>query len=101
LGYFRPPGTFSFTTGNTQFFSLVGCFCSLFLAQYRAGEQDIIDRRYHSVYSGNPYFDKPWLAYPNRADRSFCAGINFAHPEAFGQDVGCGDRLVIIVGTAK
>ena len=24
LGYFRPPGTFSFTTGNSQFFGLVG-----------------------------------------------------------------------------
>ncbi|AMR34655.1 hypothetical protein A0256_22790 [Mucilaginibacter sp. PAMC 26640] len=30
LGYFRPPGTFSFTTGNTQFFSLVGVFVVYF-----------------------------------------------------------------------
>jgi hypothetical protein len=30
LGYFRPPGTFSFTTGNTQFFSLVAVFVIYF-----------------------------------------------------------------------
>lgn len=30
LGYFRPPGTFSFTTGNMQFFSLVGVFVCYF-----------------------------------------------------------------------
>lgn len=30
LGYFRPPGTFSFTSGNTQFFSLVGVFVCYF-----------------------------------------------------------------------
>nr|WP_294941971.1 hypothetical protein [uncultured Mucilaginibacter sp.] len=30
LGYFRPPGTFSFTTGNTQFFSLVAVFVVYF-----------------------------------------------------------------------
>lgn len=26
MGFFRPPGTFSFTNGNTQFYSLLGCF---------------------------------------------------------------------------
>jgi len=31
LGYFRPPGTFSFTTGNTLFFSLVTGFVVYFL----------------------------------------------------------------------
>ncbi len=31
LGYFRPPGTFSFTTGNTQFFSFVAIFVIYFL----------------------------------------------------------------------
>lgn len=31
LGFFRPPGTFSFTTGNTQFYSLVTCFVFYFL----------------------------------------------------------------------
>lgn len=30
LGYFRPPGTFSFTTGNSQFYSLVACFLFYF-----------------------------------------------------------------------
>ncbi len=30
LGYFRPPGTFSFTTGNTQFFGVVGAFIIYF-----------------------------------------------------------------------
>ena len=30
LGYYRPPGTFSFTTGNTQFWSLVGVFVIYF-----------------------------------------------------------------------
>ncbi|GAB1858087.1 hypothetical protein MHTCC0001_29240 [Flavobacteriaceae bacterium MHTCC 0001] len=30
LGYFRPPGTFSFTNGNTMFFSLVACFVFYF-----------------------------------------------------------------------
>jgi len=30
LGYFRPPGTFSFTTGNVQFFSLVAVFVIYF-----------------------------------------------------------------------
>jgi hypothetical protein len=30
LGYYRPPGTFSFTTGNTQFWSLVGVFIMYF-----------------------------------------------------------------------
>lgn len=30
LGYFRPPGTFSFTTGNTQFFSFVAVFVVYF-----------------------------------------------------------------------
>jgi hypothetical protein len=31
LGYFRPPGTFSFTTGNTQFYTFVTCFVFYFL----------------------------------------------------------------------
>lgn len=31
LGYFRPPGTFSFTTGNTSFFGLVAGFIFYFL----------------------------------------------------------------------
>lgn len=31
LGYFRPPGTFSFTTGNTLFYSFVGCYVIYFL----------------------------------------------------------------------
>ncbi|MEO6520471.1 MAG: hypothetical protein ABIN91_02265 [Mucilaginibacter sp.] len=31
LGYMRPPGTFSFTTGNSQFYSLVTCFVFYFL----------------------------------------------------------------------
>lgn len=30
LGYFRPSGTFSFTTGNTQFFGVVGIFVMYF-----------------------------------------------------------------------
>jgi len=30
LGYFRPPGTFSFTTGNSQFFACVGVFVIYF-----------------------------------------------------------------------
>ena len=30
LGYFRPSGTFSFTTGNTLFFSLVACYVVYF-----------------------------------------------------------------------
>lgn len=30
LGYFRPPGTFSFTTGNTQFWSIVAVFVIYF-----------------------------------------------------------------------
>ena len=30
LGYFRPPATFSFTNGTTQFFSLSGCFILYF-----------------------------------------------------------------------
>jgi hypothetical protein len=31
LGYFRPPGTFSFTTGNTEFYGVVTCFVFYFL----------------------------------------------------------------------
>ncbi|WP_448702985.1 hypothetical protein ACFGVR_11595 [Mucilaginibacter sp. AW1-3] len=31
LGYFRPPGTFSFTTGNTLFFSFVAAYVIYFL----------------------------------------------------------------------
>ncbi|MDT0642508.1 hypothetical protein RM553_06645 [Zunongwangia sp. F363] len=30
MGFFRPSGTFSFTTGNSMFFSLVGCFVLYF-----------------------------------------------------------------------
>ncbi|WP_372753003.1 hypothetical protein [Mariniflexile sp.] len=30
MGFFRPPGTFSFTNGNTMFFSLVACFVFFF-----------------------------------------------------------------------
>ncbi|MEM9143623.1 MAG: hypothetical protein AAGA86_11590 [Bacteroidota bacterium] len=30
LGYFRPPGTFSFTTGTSQFFGLLACFVLYF-----------------------------------------------------------------------
>ncbi len=30
LGYYRPPGTFSFTTGNTQFFGFVSVFVMFF-----------------------------------------------------------------------
>lgn len=30
MGYFRPPGTFSFTNGNTLFYSLVACFIFYF-----------------------------------------------------------------------
>lgn len=30
LGYFRPPGTFSFTNGNTFLFSLIACFIFYF-----------------------------------------------------------------------
>ncbi|WP_331147225.1 hypothetical protein [Hymenobacter sp.] len=30
LNYFRPPGTFSFTSGNTQFFMFAGCFVFYF-----------------------------------------------------------------------
>lgn len=30
MGYFRPPGTFSFTTGNVMFFSFVACFLFYF-----------------------------------------------------------------------
>lgn len=30
MGYFRPPGTFSFTTGTTQFYSFAACFILYF-----------------------------------------------------------------------
>lgn len=30
MGYFRPPGTFSFTTGNVMFYSFVACFVFYF-----------------------------------------------------------------------
>jgi len=30
MGYFRPPGTFSFTSGNVMFFSLAACFIFYF-----------------------------------------------------------------------
>lgn len=33
LGFFRPPGTFSFTTGLSSFFGLVGCFVLYFFLQ--------------------------------------------------------------------
>jgi hypothetical protein len=32
MGYFRPPGTFSFTNGNTMFFSFIACFVFYFWA---------------------------------------------------------------------
>lgn len=32
-GYLRPPGTFSFTSGNVSFFSLVGCYVMYFWLQ--------------------------------------------------------------------
>lgn len=36
MGYFRPPGTFSFTTGNVLFFSFVACYVVYFwLAQVK------------------------------------------------------------------
>jgi hypothetical protein len=31
LGYFRPPGTFSFTTGNALFYGFTGCYVIYFL----------------------------------------------------------------------
>lgn len=31
LGYFRPPGTFSFTTGMVQFYSLAACYIMYFI----------------------------------------------------------------------
>lgn len=33
LGFFRPPGTFSFTTGTTLFFSFAGCYIFYFWLQ--------------------------------------------------------------------
>ncbi|MFD1467654.1 hypothetical protein ACFQ48_05430 [Hymenobacter caeli] len=33
LGFFRPPGTFSFATGNTEFYSLLACFVFYFWLQ--------------------------------------------------------------------
>ena len=36
LGYFRPSGTFSFTTGSTQFFALLACFIIYFWLKIRA-----------------------------------------------------------------
>lgn len=33
MGYFRPPGTFSFTTGNTMFYGLLAAFVFYFLIQ--------------------------------------------------------------------
>lgn len=33
LGYYRPPGTFSFTTGNVIFFSLVACYLFYFFVE--------------------------------------------------------------------
>lgn len=35
LGYFRPPGTFSFTTGMVQFYALVACFIVYFIFKPR------------------------------------------------------------------
>lgn len=34
-GYLRPPGTFSFTSGNVQFYSLVSCFVLYFLVDQK------------------------------------------------------------------
>ena len=34
LGYFRPPGTFSFTNGNAFFFALVSHVCILFFNEH-------------------------------------------------------------------
>ena len=33
MGYFRPPGTFSFTTGNTMFYSLLGAYIFYFFLE--------------------------------------------------------------------
>ncbi|SFH06530.1 hypothetical protein [Pontibacter chinhatensis] len=35
LGFFRPPGTFSFTNGNTLYYSLLGCFVLYFWMERR------------------------------------------------------------------
>lgn len=35
-GFFRPPGTFSFTTGTKQFFSLAACFIAYFFVDANA-----------------------------------------------------------------
>ncbi len=55
LGYFRPPGTFSFITGTTQFFGLLACFVFYFWINTKAVNKLILTGATLALFIAVPF----------------------------------------------
>ena len=97
LGYFRPPGTFSFTTGNTQFFSLVGVFVIYFWLNMEQVNRILLIGATIAFIAAIPISISRGLLIQTVLTGAFALASISRTPKLLGRMVGAGIGLVIIV----
>ena len=72
LGYFRPPGTFSFTNGNTLFYSLVACFVFYFWINPKSVNRVLLITASISLFIIYTHIDQSYSVIPGSCVVGFC-----------------------------
>ena len=97
LGYFRPPGTFSFTTGNSQFFGLVGAIVIYFWLNPARISRLLLLAATISLTAAIPLSISRYLFYQIGLSILFATLSIIRQPKYLGRLLLAGVGLVIIV----
>ena len=97
LGYYRPPGTFSFTTGNTQFFGLVGVFVIYFWLNLKEVSRPLLIAATICVIVSIPVSISRALLIQIVLSLVFAVASISKNPKLLGRMIAAGFSLVIIM----
>jgi hypothetical protein len=97
LGYFRPPGTFSFTTGNTQFFGLAAVFVIYFWLNIKEVNRVLLIASTVCVIAAVPLSISRGLLIQIVLSLTFAVASISRNPKLLGRMVAAGFGLLLLL----
>ncbi len=97
LGYLRPPGTFSFTNGNTVFFSLVSAYIFYFWLNIQKINKLILLAATFALVAAIPLSISRSLLFTVIITSFFALVSSAVKPKLFGYILGAGIGIVVLL----
>ena len=97
MGYFRPSGTFSFTTGNTMFFSLLTCFVLFFWISMAKINRMLLIAATIALFIAVPFSISRSLLFQVVIGTAFAVLASFKNPKIAGRIIGAGVASFVIL----